>query len=141
MAEGKKTIETRSWTTGYRGDLAICSSKHKPSFDEFGGTTSEYYSMLQTVPFGKVLCVVELYDVWNTSNTWNKTFPLSALEIELGDYSPGRFGWMTKNLRKLPHPISVTGKQGLFDLPPDVAFEVIRQLNPEGNIDEYFHVQ
>ncbi|MBI2066116.1 ASCH domain-containing protein [Candidatus Woesebacteria bacterium] len=32
VASGKKTIETRKWTTNYRGDLVICSSK-KPDIE------------------------------------------------------------------------------------------------------------
>lgn len=46
VASGKKTIETRKWSTKYRGDLVICSSQN-PKIE----------------PYGKALCIVELYDV------------------------------------------------------------------------------
>jgi len=43
IAEGKKTIETRSWSTRYRGDVLICASQSG-----------------QGSPKGAALCVVEL---------------------------------------------------------------------------------
>jgi len=47
IAQGSKTIETRTWSTNYRGDLLIVSSK-KPIFPG--------------LPSGKGLCVVRLFD-------------------------------------------------------------------------------
>lgn len=37
IAAGVKTIETRSWSTRYRGPLAIHAGKHKPGDGELGG--------------------------------------------------------------------------------------------------------
>ncbi|MEK7168734.1 MAG: ASCH domain-containing protein [Patescibacteria group bacterium] len=40
VASGKKTIETRKWSTKYRGDLVICSSQNP-----------------KIKPYGKALCI------------------------------------------------------------------------------------
>lgn len=47
IASGEKTIETRVWSTEYRGPLLICATK-KPVIDE--------------LPVGIALCIVELVD-------------------------------------------------------------------------------
>src|SRR3989344_2753763 len=44
VCSGKKTIETRKWNTKYRGDIVICSSQ-----------------LPKVEPFGKALCIVEVY--------------------------------------------------------------------------------
>jgi hypothetical protein len=38
-----------------------------------------------------------------------------------GDWTPGRYAWRLENIRPLPEPVPVTGRQGLFALPADVA--------------------
>lgn len=47
IAEGMKTIETRTWPTHYRGELLIVSSQ-KP--------------VIRDLPVGQALCVVNLAD-------------------------------------------------------------------------------
>ena len=45
IAEGNKTIETRTWPTNYRGDLLICASK-KPKIED--------------LPVSAALCVAKI---------------------------------------------------------------------------------
>jgi len=124
MADGKKLIETRGWETSYRGELVICSAKRKPSLAECGDQAT--YDAALKLPFGFALCVVDLYDIVPTRNFINGAhralLPLRVLtpqEAELGDYTPGRFGWMTRRLFKFQKPVPVVGRQSLFDLSPD----------------------
>lgn len=42
----------------------------------------------------------------------------------LGDFRPGRFGWLLDNVRRLPEPVPCTGFQGLRALPDDVTAAV-----------------
>ncbi len=128
MAQGLKTIETRGWKTDYRGDLAICAGKRLPTLEEFGGSKEDYGAMLCHTPFGKVVCVVELYDCWTSEVLTKVRHKMNAGEWELGNYEPGRWGWLTRNLRPLRLPVPVRGMQSLFDLPPDVEAAVRRQL-------------
>jgi activating signal cointegrator 1 len=142
MAVGAKTIETRSRRTHYRGELAICATKHwdveceemlalglvqKSLLPLFPGGDTQVFSF--GLPYGAVLALVDLsachpveeFDGHQNAVTFFK-------EFLLGDYSDGRFAWLTSNLRRLKEPVPVRGRQGLFNLPPDVEAQVRAQL-------------
>lgn len=46
---------------------------------------------------------------------------VSEKEIALGDWTPGRYAWELANVKPLPRPIPVKGKQGLwnFEIPKE----------------------
>ena len=133
MAIGAKTIETRGRSTFVRGDVAICSCaaltyqqynswvspEMQKAFREHGLT--RFWGL----PAGMVLCVVDLYDCVR-ADIVSSVKPFG--EEAFGDYSPGRFAWATRNLRKLKEPVPVKGKQGFFFLPADVEAKVKAQL-------------
>jgi len=91
VASGAKTIETRKWSTNYRGDLVICSSQN-PKIE----------------PYGKALCIVELYDIKPMTKEHEKKACIKA-------YSKAN-AWFLRNLRKIDTPIPVKGSLGIFDL-------------------------
>lgn len=49
-------------------------------------------------------------------------------EFTFGDYTPGRFAWVFTNIGRLAEPIPCRGSLGLWDVPPDVAVAIERQL-------------
>ncbi len=121
MCCGKKRYETRSWKTPYRGDLVIHASKHKATFDEMGNLDT--YEFSRSVPYGCALCVVELYACVPTvvycmglEVRPPELSLLSSMEEEFGNYSAGRFAWLTRNCRPLKAPMPMRGKQGLWAL-------------------------
>lgn len=91
VASGKKTIETRKWSTKYRGDLVICSSQN-PKIESYG----------------RALCVVELYDI----KPMNKKDENKAC---IKTY-PGAYAWFLRNLRQINPPIPVKGSLKIFNL-------------------------
>lgn len=91
VASGKKTIETRKWSTNYRGDLVICSSQN-PKIE----------------PYGKALCIVELYDVKPMAKADEKKASIKLY--------PGAYAWLLRNLRPISPPIPVKGSLGIFNL-------------------------
>jgi hypothetical protein len=112
MALGVKQIETRSWPTKYRGELAICASVRKMGTDE----RWIFENLVMPNPgyepkYGFCLCVVELYACVVTDNILR-----SGKEALLGNFAPGRYGWMTRNYRRLKTPYAITGQQGLWKL-------------------------
>jgi activating signal cointegrator 1 len=129
MASGVKQIETRSWPTSHRGDLVICASKRKPSREEVGD--DETYEAALAMPYGCAVCVVEVYDCWQTERITNLRQPISQAERDLGDYTPGRFGWLTRNCRKLRNPVPILGRQGLWMLPPESVALINTNLSNE----------
>lgn len=101
IAEGKKTIETRMWSTRYRGPLLICSTK-SPKVAGY--------------PLGKALCIVQLV------NCRPMTKADEAAAMCLCD--PGRWAWLLDEIR-LVEPFAVRGSQGFYevDMPDSKAKE------------------
>ena len=99
VASGKKTVETRKWSTNYRGDLIICSSQ-KPKID----------------PAGYALCIVELYDIRPMEKKDEKKACVKVY--------PGAYSWFLRNLRPLK-PFQVKGSLGIYNLRLDVGDDII----------------
>lgn len=120
IAGGFKRIETRSWYTPHRGWLAIHQTKswdrevaedcqELPHFRET--LVACGFTTLRQLPLGSVLAVARLVDCVPTTSP--RLADIGELERLLGDYSPGRFGWMFDEIIKLPEPISAKGMQGI----------------------------
>jgi hypothetical protein len=91
IAEGKKTIETRSWTTRYRGDILICASQSGAG-----------------EPKGVALCIVELADI-------RPMTPNDEVAACIEIY-PRAQAWIISNLRVLKKPFPVKGQLGLYEV-------------------------
>ncbi len=131
MAVGAKEIETRSWATKYRGELVICAAKHWDDECAFTLGSAEVMLALEPIlqfgglPFGVALCVVELF-ACDSTDIFNPA--IKTPERQFGNYEPGRFAWVTRNLRVLKIPVPVRGKQMIFDLSADEEKAVREQL-------------
>ncbi len=115
VAAGLKQWETRSWSTNYRGALAIHASKGFPkwardfAFDEH---EAEGIPAPLSLPRGAVLCIVKLKSVQRTELISPK---LSTLEKHYGDYEPGRFAWELELVELFDAPIPAIGSLGLWE--------------------------
>lgn len=129
MANGMKRNETRSWPTSHRGDLVICAAKHRVTLEDLDGDMGLYMKAM-SFPIGCALCVVELFDCVPTERFTTQTVGADSLialdeaEADLGDYTPGRFAWRTRNVRRLPKPISLRGFQGIWNLDAKIEAEI-----------------
>lgn len=103
VALGIKTVECRTWGTGYRGDLLVCSSSRKVD-----GLVS-----------GHALCVVELVAV----EPFGDRHRNGALVGALDDLADGTLAWCLGNVRMV-RPFPVKGKLHLFDVSDD-SVEVV----------------
>jgi len=146
MAIGAKKIETRSWSTTYRGPLAIHVAKSYPpecrhlcthapfrsALSSAPGDASLYEALAAgTAPRGAIVAVADLVDCFST----DPTNPLNEMmrrlrepEFSFGNYSPGRFGFVTTNLRRLATPVPARGALQIWTVPPDIARQVEEQL-------------
>ena len=113
MAIGAKKNETRSWSTQHRGALLICAAvrKNKGEMEELLEDQA-FADALQgeRASFGHAVALVDLDRCVSTNTWWADT---GGDEFQFGDYSPGRFAWITTGLRRLK-PFPVKGKQGIF---------------------------
>ena len=135
VAVGAKKIETRSWSTNYRGPLAIHAAKKwnlelssmlamwhvqnglaplvgKPldlSRELWSGVKEEH------LPRGAVIAICKLVDCIPTDDLTQKQI---GTDKPFGDFSLGRFGWLLEDVQLLPEPIPETGHQGLWNWTP-----------------------
>jgi hypothetical protein len=115
MTLGWKKNETRHWSTNYRGPLLIHAAKkviNWPSIEIqnlFAGIASHPTDL----PRGVLLCEVDLIRC-ERINMANRP---KGIELLLGDYTPGRFMWITDNLKTFDNPIPFRGRQGIFNVP------------------------
>lgn len=127
VAKLGKHIETRSWYTAYRGPLAIHSAKHiplvakeicltKPFQDAFAAVGINYNGDTQLsriLPCGVVMAVTNMVDCQLITQGVECSIPPEP-ERSFGDYRPGRFMWDLRDIKQMPEPIPVKGRQGLW---------------------------
>lgn len=90
IASGKKTIETRTWTTTYRGPLLIVASKTP-----------------RIAPFGAAVAIVELVDCRPMLKS-DETAAQCALY-------PRATAWVLTHIRRIS-PFTVSGRLGMFEV-------------------------
>lgn len=122
MALGLKTIETRHWPTKYKGDLLICAAKGgltKAQMKEIMGKKGFFETFgldLSILNFGKAVCVVSLVACEKIDEDLIKVVErLPADEKHFGDYTPGRYAWITRDFSRI-EPFEVKGRQGFFEV-------------------------
>jgi len=133
---GVKTIETRSWSTKYRGPLAIHAGKewaqltvgpnvrpwvladrgmsypvltHYEHDSGRSGCRSRFVD--RVAPLGAVVATCTLVDVVQTENADTDG------QRPFGDFTPGRYAWLLDNIVPIT-PVPAKGKQGLWTWEP-----------------------
>ncbi len=131
IAIGAKEYETRSWTTAYRGPMAIHASVRwtvrmaiqcyeEPFFTILSqaGIRFPARCTASSLPrlgfaFGAVIAIADLVDIVPTDELLET---LDPRERAFGDFSHGRWAWEYANVRRLTQPVLAIGRQGLFNL-------------------------
>jgi len=134
-----KRIETRDWATKYRGPLLIHAGKNTDFIKRRGSSLTHRNAQIGddartagglprdfNYPLGALVAIAELVDCLPTKEIALYSEPVSKLnmnrseferELALGNFTPGRFGWVLAHVRELPEPLPYRGRQGLFDVP------------------------
>ena len=143
VAVGENSIETRSWGTSHRGPLAIHSAKSFPRDARELCGMSPYrevlgrhgYADALSLPLGAVIAVAELVEVMEfTRGTLRdvraraKSGEVPPHEADFGDFSPGRYGWVLKDVSALREPIPARGMLGLWEVPEESQARINRQF-------------
>lgn len=132
IAIGAKRLETRSWRTNYRGELGIHAGKQvdrKVCETEpiRSLLASHSYKSADQLPVGAIVAVCRLNDCLpvlqdNGETAWlgggDRRLEAAGQEYRFGDFTPGRYAWELTEMRWLPEPIPVLGKQGLWNWEP-----------------------
>lgn len=147
IALGSKRVETRDWSTSYRGLLAIHAAKRLHQGEliyyascwnwcgalaKLGKRMGDGKSLRDLLPFGAIVATCVLRDCRPT-----ESFTVGELETPrrpegeasdmldwterlMGNFAPGRFGWVLEEVQPTRWPIPFTGRQGLFDVPDEL---------------------
>lgn len=133
IAIGAKKIETRSWSTKYRGPLAIHAGIEKKyvslrskdyicAKEPFYSVLMEYYRSkdLEQQLYRPMLhlrgAIIAICELVACVRTDKRPWALSDQEKAFGDYTPGRFMWILDKVQKLEKPIPVKGAMGLWNI-------------------------
>lgn len=139
-----KRVETRSWNTNFRGRIAIHAAKHKkidpetsheirsaimavPEIFEGGQDTiresakndamTQLFYLERGLPhsrFGAIIGTVEIVDCVPIERLYGTEYD-TPLERAVGDWSPGRYGWILKDPVIFETPIPAKGSQGFWN--------------------------
>lgn len=156
VAIGAKKIETRSWSTSYRGPLAIHAAvglasvggkrglrdlvMTQPFFAALRDFMTEHsrISLSDALPLGAIVATCELRDVRIIGRELNgdatiaaddmiSFTPILGNERAFGDYTPGRYAWLLANVQALPEPIPCKGALSLWEPDTLTQLAVARQ--------------
>lgn len=127
IANGHKRVETRGWSTKYRGWLAIHAAKGFPADARRFAQEERALGRLESrLPIGCVVAVARLTRVLMSEEA---VYQVSALERHLGDYSAGRYAWYIEDVKPLPEPIPCKGALSLWQVPPEVHRRIVASLD------------
>ncbi|HWQ42809.1 MAG TPA: ASCH domain-containing protein [Desulfosporosinus sp.] len=123
IAIDAKKIETRSWSTKYRGPLAIHASKgfSKSLRDlcntqPFKAILTKAGLNLDNLPLGKIVATCNLVDcIKMTPEFIDFIESAKGHEREFGDYAVGRYAWILEDIKPLEKPIPVKGALSLWE--------------------------
>ena len=104
IADGRKTIETRTWRTYYRGPLAIHASTHP----------------YEDLPTGGIIAVAWLYDCRPMEPSDESDACIALFE--------GAYAWLLTSIEAVPL-ISCKGRLGLWT-PPAEILAMLPQVKP-----------
>ncbi len=107
IASGLKTIETRTWSTDYRGPILIVASKKpdaaqlKMAMEETDGEIAE------KIEYGKALATANLVDC--------RPMTEEDEDAAMCEVYPGTFSWVLADIVRMA-PFEQKGQLGLYDV-------------------------
>ena len=132
VAEGRKRYETRGHRTSYQGVLAIHAGVNR----SFLPKTAEWLFMRPRagavlVPARPAFSLGAIVAVcWLERCVPSETIraSLGEQELDVGDWSDGRYGWELHDVRALQEPILLKGMQGLWPVDPMSVEQITEQV-------------
>lgn len=120
VADGRKTWETRSWSTRYRGLVAIHASG-RMTVDDCAAARYFGYEP-RALPLGAIVAVARLEEVLESSDAEriirrDMAEDAAHRELTAGDFTLGRYAWLLEDVRAIA-PVSTRGSLGLWDVAP-----------------------
>lgn len=138
MACGRKTFETRSWGTSYRGPIVIHSAKNFPEdcrrlcHEEpfLSALSGHAFHVGHVIAIGRLFACVRIHRV---PVVGERKVLMSGIEITFtedelafGNYAVGRYVWVHEKVTPI-RPVPVRGRLGLWtwDAPAEVVPRIL----------------
>lgn len=115
VARGEKRVENRSWRTHYRGPLAIHAGRSRAWL--------KTYRPIDGLTFGAVIAMAELIGCVPVGELGT----LLDRSLVSHPHAHGPWCWILGDVQRLATPVASNGRQGLWDLPPNVLRAIHRQ--------------
>ncbi len=122
ILSGRKTIELRTRRTSHRGLLGIRATK--TVLEE---VCRNFNLNADNLAMGAILGTVEVVEVIQLDeDNWRVLRDQHLVEAP----APGRwrYGWRLTNPHRLVKPIPYRGMPGMFDLPDEIADQIVQQM-------------
>lgn len=151
VAVGAKRLETRSWSTPYRGRIAIHASKGFGPVYRFLAGEEPFRSALAAggyqspgeLPRGAVVALATLVDCIPVTTTCGgfarfarrgNFDDIPASELPFGDFGPGRWAWVLEDVVRLEEPYPARGSLGVWTwiVPPHLGDDGRMREDPAG---------
>ncbi|MEK3761850.1 ASCH domain-containing protein [Paenibacillus sp. FSL R7-0337] len=121
IALGEKQIETRTWRTAHRGELAIHAgmqvNKAICRTEPFQSLLARHGYTADNLPTGKIIAVSRIADCCEmTPGLAQQGWP-GGNEYVFGNYAEGRYAWKLEEVVPLVHPIPAKGRLGFWEYP------------------------
>jgi len=115
IATGEKWVENRTWSTNYRGYIAIHAGKGSQYLSK---SALLHYSTGCVVAIAKLTACVpidQVKDMAATLKGWNLIdgTSLNWCDVAEHKHTEGPWCWILEDIKKIT-PVSATGKQGIW---------------------------
>ncbi|MEK4003035.1 ASCH domain-containing protein [Paenibacillus sp. FSL H3-0333] len=121
IALGEKQIETRTWRTAHRGELAIHAgmqvNKAICRMEPYQSLLARYGYTADNLPTGKIIAVSRIADCCEVTPELAQQGWPGGNEYVFGNYAEGRYAWMLEEVVPLVHPIPAKGRLGFWEYP------------------------
>lgn len=114
ILQGRKTIDLRTWSTHYRGRILIHASK-KVEEDACLAYGLDPAALVR----GALVGSVEVVDMLPLDDQSWET--LRDQHLKLGPFPGDLLGWRLADPQRLPQPIPMRGRLGLFNVPEELV--------------------
>lgn len=139
VAQASKRIETRGYSTPYRGLLAIHAAKMVPDWarekmqlrafrDALAPLGCASAEDLDALPRGDIVAIVRLADIFSVDDRDPRLPEFGTPVWEFGDYSRGRYAWVLEDLEPLAVPLPCSGALSIWDCEVDVEAGTARRI-------------
>jgi hypothetical protein len=123
VAFGEKRLETRTWSTPYRGPVAIHAARGFPGWAQYLCVDEPSFKRALArhgvggpaeLPIGQVVALARLADVVRTDAPALADL-MTDQERAFGDFGIGRYAWVLQDVRPVT-PFACRGQLGLWEL-------------------------